>query len=679
MLFADNKFNIIADEISISDDSNKIIAKGNVQIFSGEKKLIARKVVYNNLSDLVKVYGPITITDDKGITINADYSEVTKDLKNHISTGVKALFEDYFKITSEEIKYISEDQTQFKNSTGTSCKVCEKDNSKPIWNINSKTILHDSTNKNLIFKDATLEIGGIPVFYTPYLKTPEPGIKRASGFLTPSIISSDIMGFGIKQPYFLVLNQYSDLTISLFKTNQTTLYETEYRANFLDEKVKISSIIEPQIFSKKINGYINVIGEKKYPEDYKLEYNFTIFDKKKSLTNYDHEITDFISNKVSIKKYQKNKVSSFNTFYLQNLRTSEIEDPIIFPYYSEKTINKIFNNNIIISNELGILNLFHKKKIHTRIDHKTEIGFNKFYKNGIILENLASISNLLYNTREKNNVEKGHFEIRPLLSSTISFPLIKNNKIKSKEILTPKIQVNFSPSNTDTPIQNYDSTEMNLSEKNLFAINRFSGKDNQEKGFWINSGIKYENLTLSGTNFGTELGQVFRVNNTDQFSNSSGLNGKNSDFLISSFLDYKNIFIIKNSSLITNNLDFRKSETSMLFSGEKNEVASSLIYQSKSENNTDNKNLTELSFSLLSKIDKNWKSTFDLKHDIISKKTISASAGFTFENECVDFSLNLSKRFTGSEKIPEDTRIELSFDLGGFGKRVNSNQICSMM
>ena len=68
-----------------------------------------------------------------------------------------------------------------------------------------------------------------------------------------------------------------------------------------------------------------------------------------------------------------------------------------------------------------------------------------------------------------------------------------------------------------------------------------------------------------------------------------------------------------------------------------------------------------------------------MRHDISNNQTISASTGLTFENECVDFSINFSKRFASSEKLPEDTRIELSFDLGGFGKRTNSSNSCSIM
>ena len=40
---------------------------------------------------------------------------------------------------------------------------------------------------------------------------------------------------------------------------------------------------------------------------------------------------------------------------------------------------------------------------------------------------------------------------------------------------------------------NQDSIEIDIDNTNLFSINRFSGKDRQEQGLWINSGIKYGN------------------------------------------------------------------------------------------------------------------------------------------------------------------------------------------
>lgn len=679
LIFANNDFNLIADQIFISDENGKIIAQGNVKIFSGKKVLSAKKIIYNNSTSFVQVYGPIEINDQNKFKIIADYSLVSKDLKKIVSKGVKALFENQFKIISDEIIYSSGDKTQFSNSMGTSCKICSKDSSPPLWNIKSESIVHNQENKTLLFKNALLEIGGIPVFYTPYLKTPEPGIKRASGFLTPSIISSEIYGYGIKQPYFLVLNKNSDLTVSLFKTNQTILFETEYRSKLLNEDINIKSTFGSNISNDRFNGFINFKGEKKYPENVNLIYDFTLFDKKQSLISYDHEINDYVSNYLVIKKFENNKKRHFETSYFQSLRTPVGEEPIIFPNYHEKSISNLFTDNTVLLNRLGVLNLYNKNKRYTRIDNTAELRYSNINKFGFIYEILGKISNHLYNIREEKDLRSNYFEIKPLLSSTISYPLIKINKSKNKEFLTPKLQLNYSPYNKSKTKSNQDSIEIDLDKTSLFSTNRFSGLDLQEKGLWLNSGIKYENKSINGKSFGTELGQIFRFNNINQFPETTGLNGKNSDFLISSFFNYKNFFSLKNTSLITNNLQFRKSETSMNLDGEKNKISSSLIYEAENKNNYNKKNLTEFSISFISRIDKNWKSNFDMRHDIANNLPIIASTGLTFENECVDFSINLSKRFASSEKLPEDTRIELSFDLGGFGKHNRSSNSCIMM
>ena len=103
-------------------------------------------------------------------------------------------------------------------------------------------------------------------------------------------------------------------------------------------------------------------------------------------------------------------------------------------------------------------------------------------------------------------------------------------------------------------------------------------KGSARKGLWLNSGIEYENRSLNGKKFGYEIGQIFRVDKINQFSSNSGLNGNNSDLLISSFFNFKDFFKLKNTSLLTNNFDFRKSETSMSYKGKKNEIESILIY-----------------------------------------------------------------------------------------------------
>ena len=95
------------------------------------------------------------------------------------------------------------------------CDLCKNDPSAPpAWQFKAREISNDKETKLIEFRDASLEIDGWPVFYTPYLSAPDPSVKRASGFLTPSFGNSNTVGFHVGVPYFWVLDDDKDLTLA---------------------------------------------------------------------------------------------------------------------------------------------------------------------------------------------------------------------------------------------------------------------------------------------------------------------------------------------------------------------------------------------------------------------------------------------------------------------------------
>ena len=80
------------------------------------------------------------------------------------------------------------------------------------------------------YKNAWLKIFDIPVVYTPFFFHPDPSVKRQSGFLTPSYRNSNIFDKSLQIPYFKVISDNKDMTISpeLF-VNNSILLQTEYR------------------------------------------------------------------------------------------------------------------------------------------------------------------------------------------------------------------------------------------------------------------------------------------------------------------------------------------------------------------------------------------------------------------------------------------------------------------
>ena len=71
----------------------------------------------------------------------------------------------------------------------------------PPWAIQAKEIKHDK--KQLIYKNAILNVYDFPVFYFPKFFHPDPTVKRQSGFLKPELNNSNVLGTSLTVPYFL--------------------------------------------------------------------------------------------------------------------------------------------------------------------------------------------------------------------------------------------------------------------------------------------------------------------------------------------------------------------------------------------------------------------------------------------------------------------------------------------
>ena len=121
----------------------------------------------------------------------------------------------------------NKDSTIIKKGVFTTCK---QNDSCPPWTIQAKEIEHDKINKNIIYKNAWLNFYDKPILYFPKFFHPDPTIKRQSGFLIPSISSSSTSGNSLNIPYFHVISDNRDLTLSprIFFNNDLLL-QNEYR------------------------------------------------------------------------------------------------------------------------------------------------------------------------------------------------------------------------------------------------------------------------------------------------------------------------------------------------------------------------------------------------------------------------------------------------------------------
>ena len=132
--------------------------------------------------------------------------------------------------------------TVFENGVYTACAPCRDDPKKPpLWQVKGARIIHNQTEKMLYFEDARLEFYGVPMAYMPFFSTPDPTVKRKSGFLMPSVTSNDFLWVRDRGPriYFALAPNY-DLTFSpRFTTRQGVLMQGEFRQRLIDGAYQI--------------------------------------------------------------------------------------------------------------------------------------------------------------------------------------------------------------------------------------------------------------------------------------------------------------------------------------------------------------------------------------------------------------------------------------------------------
>ena len=123
----------------------------------------------------------------------------------------------------------NKNETIVSKASFTTCK--KRPNNKcPPWIIQAKEAKHDKIKKTIYYKNAWLKIYDVPVLYFPTFFHPDPTVKRQSGFLTPQIGESQILGSSAYIPYFYVISDSKDLTFKprIFNDNKYSI-QTEYR------------------------------------------------------------------------------------------------------------------------------------------------------------------------------------------------------------------------------------------------------------------------------------------------------------------------------------------------------------------------------------------------------------------------------------------------------------------
>lgn len=223
-----------ADEVSYDEQQGLAIAKGHVEIAQGTQIVLADVVTYNQHTDTVTASGHVSLMLQDGSVVFSDYMELRNSMNDAFADNVRMLMADRSRLVANAARRTNGSHLDLRRVVYSPCDLCEDNPSAPpAWQFRARQMTDDKELKRFEFRDATLEIDGWPVFYTPYISAPDPSVHRSSGFLMPTFGSSSSNGIHLSTPYYLVLGPDADVTFTpRFTTQAGTVVVGDYRQRF---------------------------------------------------------------------------------------------------------------------------------------------------------------------------------------------------------------------------------------------------------------------------------------------------------------------------------------------------------------------------------------------------------------------------------------------------------------
>ncbi len=460
---------------------------GSVEMHQGDKHLFAPELTYRHEEGKADL--------NRGGVVSSPQAAI-EGIKGHYDSGAQtASFEEaeYYMRGKQQAAVGSaknarfdrkNNRDDFESVTWTTCPRLH-----PAWHIKAHTLMLDHNRERGIARDMTLRIGKIPVFYLPYFSFPISS-ARQSGFLIPSMGSSEERGFEVSIPYYWNIAPNQDATFTFRPmTKRGLMADAEYR--FLGEKQ------EGTLYGALL------ANDRKRPHHPRWSWRGT-----HQYHFNDQWHTDLLHQQVSDVDYVKDLTTDFRLYdewYLERhftlygntdygnlmLRAQDYQriDPVVSeadkPYSRapQLTYNHTLKNGNWRYDVSAEAVHFHKDELGgaNRVSGDVSAAYRLDAAYGYIEPQIsANYAHYDYSTRKDKLRGKHHDRFLPTFSLDSKLTFERGFDWQGEDwtqTLEPRLYYLYTPYKDQSEIPDFDTDERSLSWNWLFARNRFVGED----------------------------------------------------------------------------------------------------------------------------------------------------------------------------------------------------------
>jgi LPS-assembly protein len=563
---------VSADQLQYDQDLGLTIAKGHVELDENDQILLADAVTYNQRTDTVTASGHVSLLQPSGDIIFANYVELHDRMRDGFIKDIRILLSDRSRLAGNTGRRVNGTRTEIRRAVYSPCALCRNNPSHPpVWQLKAEEVVHDEQLKIVEYRDAIMEIDGVPVFYVPYLSHPDPSVKRASGFLVPTVGYSNTLGFHATVPYYWVIAPDKDATFRpMITTSAGVVLDGEYRQRFgngyiqNDGSIEVGGGTQPESAANigpptgPVRGHLFGTGELDLTGDWRAGYEVQRASDQTYMLRY-HFTTpsNYLTTHVFAERFGPDSYGNVSALSFQSLNPliGDSVESIALPVasYDWRGPPDAWGGRMSLSG--NALNLMRRtgpeeRRLSTgaawmlpfngligdRFTFTASARSDVYYSDHVALTpNFTSLTSAVGTTVQLpsnvNTSTEWAGRVFPSLSLKWRYPWVRNDAGGSA-LVEPIAAVIANP-NGENParIPNVDSQGFEFDEMSLFVPNRLPGYDLVDSGQRVDYGLHGELQTHGWGNWETLVGQSYRFQRSTVFAPGSGLDDRLSDIV----------------------------------------------------------------------------------------------------------------------------------------------------
>jgi LPS-assembly protein len=660
---------IFADEFNIHK-ADESVFEGNVELERGEEWLSTEKLRYNHQSEQYQTEGTVKFQ-------NATLRMTAQSAQGNTKTETVELNQLDYQFHENNGNGTAEKvEVKGKDSILTQANFTTCPSNKKHWQFVASEISINDAEHSGTAKNARLKIGGVPIFWLPYMKFPTDS-GRSSGLLSPTLGQDNINGIEIALPFYLNLAPNYDATLTpRYFSNRGYMIDSEFRYLFDKNWGELSATFLPDDEIWKINRYLlsaqhfSAINRSWYLSsdlNYASDVNY-FSDFGRTLEETSKPLLESEIGLFGRGKYWNIELSASNWQIVNPTQSAETE-----PYTRIPRIAMSGSKPFAPWFEIG-LNAEAVVFRHDQLEDGNRVDIMPYIKFPITGAFWYATPSLSWrqteywlsndsNSNTKNHLSRG----LPIYSVDAGANFERSVNFAGQsfiQTLEPRLFYLYVPYRNQDDIPVFDTQALTFMWSSLFRENRYGGADRQADANQITTAITTRflnevtgkemiNFSLGRINF-FSASQVYLPNEVPQSTGGS-------DWVAEVNFRLSNQWQIGLTQQWNPNTNLNQLTTIKSFWSMQNGLQLNANYRYLADNTE------QIDFAFVLPISKSWRAMGRWDYSILDKQNLETVLGFEWRSCCLAFRV-FGRKFIRSYNVQENLGIYIELELNGIGQ-----------